>query len=45
MCVDGSASKNKKKGSGGFAVGKKKVKTRMTPLAKAKAAQAMELDN
>ncbi|XP_076906991.1 uncharacterized protein LOC143563311 [Bidens hawaiensis] len=44
MKVDGSASK-KKKGSGGFTVGKKKLKTRMTPLAKAKAAQAMELDN
>ncbi|KAL8263475.1 hypothetical protein R6Q59_021605 [Mikania micrantha] len=42
MKVDGSASKKKKKGSSGFMVGKKKLKTRMTPLAKAKAAQAME---
>ncbi|XP_042001795.1 uncharacterized protein LOC121751139 [Salvia splendens] len=41
MKVDGSS---KKKGGGGFQVGKKKLKTRMTPLAKAKAAQAMEVD-
>ncbi|KAD4178067.1 hypothetical protein E3N88_26658 [Mikania micrantha] len=45
MKVDGSASKKKKKGSSGFMVGKKKLKTRMTPLAKAKAAQAMEVDS
>lgn len=39
--MDGS---NKKKGGSGFQVGKKKLKTKLTPLAKAKAAQAMELD-
>ncbi|KAL2335955.1 hypothetical protein Fmac_010401 [Flemingia macrophylla] len=39
MKVDGSDKKKK----GGFQVGKK-VKTKMTALAKAKAAQAMELD-
>ncbi|KAL6499286.1 hypothetical protein OROHE_025949 [Orobanche hederae] len=43
MKVDGISSKNKKKS--GFQVGKKKLKTRLTPLAKAKAAQAMEIDN
>lgn len=42
--MDGT-EKKKKKGASGFTVGKKKLKTRMTPLAKAKAAQAMELDN
>ncbi|RZC72517.1 hypothetical protein C5167_047993 [Papaver somniferum] len=42
MKVDGSAKK--KKGSTGFQVGKKKVKTKMTALNKAKAAQAMDLD-
>ncbi|KAI3870143.1 hypothetical protein MKX03_021616 [Papaver bracteatum] len=42
MKVDGSAKK--KKGSSGFQVGKKKVKTKMTALNKAKAAQAMDLD-
>lgn len=40
--VDGSSSK--KKGGSGFQVGKKKLKTKLTPLAKAKAAQAMEVD-
>ncbi|XP_047181368.1 uncharacterized protein LOC124847834 [Vigna umbellata] len=40
MKVDG---RNKKKG--GFQVGKRKVKVKLTALAKAKAAQAMELDN
>ncbi|KAF3554302.1 hypothetical protein F2Q69_00010783 [Brassica cretica] len=39
--VDGSGKKKK----GGFSVGKKKLKTKLTPAAKAKAAQAMELDN
>ncbi|KAI3952044.1 hypothetical protein MKX01_004277 [Papaver californicum] len=43
MKVDGSSCK-KKKGSSGFQVGKKKVKTKMTALNKAKAAQAMDLD-
>ncbi|KAJ0259148.1 hypothetical protein HA466_0055400 [Hirschfeldia incana] len=43
------ANKNKmkvdgKKKRGGFSVGKKKLKTKLTPAAKAKAAQAMELD-
>lgn len=38
--VDGSGKKKK----GGFSVGKKKLKTKLTPAAKAKAAQAMELD-
>ncbi|KAI3968287.1 hypothetical protein MKW92_032346 [Papaver armeniacum] len=42
MKVDGSAKK--KKGSSGFQVGKKRVKTKMTALNKAKAAQAMDLD-
>ncbi|KAI3913212.1 hypothetical protein MKW98_007228 [Papaver atlanticum] len=42
MKVDGSAKK--RKGSSGFQVGKKKVKTKMTALNKAKAAQAMDLD-
>ncbi|EOA28247.1 hypothetical protein CARUB_v10024440mg [Capsella rubella] len=41
MKVDGSGKKKK----GGFCVGKKKLKTKLTPAAKAKAAQAMELDN
>ncbi|KAJ1403550.1 hypothetical protein SESBI_27258 [Sesbania bispinosa] len=40
--VDGSDKK--KKGGSGFQVGKRKLKTKMTALAKAKAAQAMELD-
>ncbi|KAL3649550.1 hypothetical protein CASFOL_005953 [Castilleja foliolosa] len=45
MKVDGSSSKNKKKGGSGFQVGKKRLKTKfLTPLAKAKAAQAMEVD-
>lgn len=34
-----------KKKKGGFFVGKKRLKTKLTPAAKAKAAQAMELDN
>lgn len=38
--VDGSG-KNKK---GGFQVGKRKLKTKLTATAKAKAAQAMEVD-
>lgn len=38
--VDGSDKKGKK----GFQVGKRKVKTKLTAVAKAKAAQAMELD-
>ncbi|XP_042049618.1 uncharacterized protein LOC121795209 isoform X2 [Salvia splendens] len=42
MKVDGSSSR--KKGGSGFQVGKKKLNTRMTPLAKAKASQAMEVD-
>ncbi|KAI5647259.1 hypothetical protein M9H77_33264 [Catharanthus roseus] len=40
MKVDGSDKK--KKGGGRFQVGKKKLKTKLTPLVKAKAAQAME---
>lgn len=40
--VDGSG-KNKK-GRSGFQVGKRKVKTKLTALAKAKAEQAMEVD-
>ncbi|KAL8500023.1 hypothetical protein ACS0TY_019861 [Phlomoides rotata] len=44
MKVDGSSSKRKKKGGSGFQVGKKRLKTKLTPLAKAKAAQAMEVD-
>uniref|UniRef100_A0A2P2JI88 Uncharacterized protein n=1 Tax=Rhizophora mucronata TaxID=61149 RepID=A0A2P2JI88_RHIMU len=43
MKVDGSDKKGKKSASG-FQVGKRKLKTKLTPLAKAKAAQAMELD-
>ncbi|KAL5796209.1 hypothetical protein ACOSQ2_001029 [Xanthoceras sorbifolium] len=43
MKVDGGDKKNKK-GTSGFQVGKRKLKTKMTPVAKAKAAQAMELD-
>uniref|UniRef100_A0A453Q4A2 Uncharacterized protein n=3 Tax=Triticinae TaxID=1648030 RepID=A0A453Q4A2_AEGTS len=42
MKIDGS--EKKKKGSS-FKVGKKKVKTKLSALGKAKAAQAMELDN
>ncbi|KAK7349524.1 hypothetical protein VNO77_06960 [Canavalia gladiata] len=41
MKVDGSG---KKKFEGGFQVGKRKVKTKLTAVAKAKVAQAMELD-
>ncbi|KAI4355053.1 hypothetical protein L6164_003867 [Bauhinia variegata] len=41
MKVDGGT---KKKGGSGFQVGKRKVKTKLTAVAKAKAAQAMELD-
>lgn len=40
--VDGSD--RKKKGGSGFQVGKKKLKTKLSALSKAKAAQAMELD-
>ncbi|KAL9253046.1 hypothetical protein AKJ16_DCAP03627 [Drosera capensis] len=40
--VDGS--EKKKKGRRKFQVGKKKVKTKLTALTKAKAAQAMEID-
>lgn len=40
--VDGSDKK--KKGGGGFQVGKKRVKTKLSALAKAKAEQAMEVD-
>lgn len=43
MKVDGKDKKNKKGGSG-FQVGKRKVKTKLSALAKAKADQAMELD-
>ncbi|EOX95988.1 hypothetical protein QUC31_005319 [Theobroma cacao] len=43
MKVDGSENK-KKKGGSGFQVGKRKLKTKLTEVAKAKAAQAMELD-
>ncbi|WMV10139.1 hypothetical protein MTR67_003524 [Solanum verrucosum] len=42
MKVDGKDKK--KKGANEFQVGKKKLKTRMTPLAKAKATQAMEIE-
>lgn len=40
--VDGSDKK--KKGGSGFQVGKRKVKTKLSALAKAKAEQAMEVD-
>ncbi|XP_009396167.2 uncharacterized protein LOC135608990 [Musa acuminata AAA Group] len=43
MKVDGSDMKNKKS-RGVFHVGRKKVKTKLSKLTKAKAAQAMELD-
>ncbi|XP_020592839.1 uncharacterized protein LOC110033255 [Phalaenopsis equestris] len=43
MKIDGSDRKKKRK-SGGFQVGKRKLKTRLSALAKAKAAQAMEVD-
>ncbi|GKU96868.1 hypothetical protein SLEP1_g10051 [Rubroshorea leprosula] len=39
MKVDGS--EKKRKGGSGFQVGKRKVKTKLTAVAKAKAAQAM----
>ncbi|KAI3992436.1 hypothetical protein MKX01_022527 [Papaver californicum] len=42
--VDRSSSSSKKKGSTGFQVGKKKVKTKMIAFNKAKAAQAMDLN-
>lgn len=43
--MDGSEKKkNKKRVASGFALGKKKVKTKLTPMAKAKAAHAMEVD-
>ncbi|KAL0905118.1 hypothetical protein M5K25_027297 [Dendrobium thyrsiflorum] len=41
--IDGSDKKRKRK-SGGFQVGKRKLKTKLSALAKAKAAQAMEVD-
>lgn len=41
--IDGS-DKKLKKNSGGFQVGKRKVKTKLSALAKAKAEQAMEVD-
>ncbi|KAK4769794.1 hypothetical protein SAY87_030326 [Trapa incisa] len=41
MKVDGG---KKKKGGSGFQVGKRKVKTKLTALTKAKVSQAMELD-
>lgn len=41
--MDGTVKKKKRVASG-FAVGKRKVKTKLTPLAKAKAAHAMEID-
>lgn len=40
----GDKKKKNKKGSGGFKVGKRKVKTKLSALAKAKLAQAMEVD-
>ncbi|KAI8545138.1 hypothetical protein RHMOL_Rhmol07G0019500 [Rhododendron molle] len=41
MKVDGNDKKNKKmKGASGFQVGKRKLKTKLTALAKAKAAQS-----
>ncbi|GMH17256.1 hypothetical protein Nepgr_019097 [Nepenthes gracilis] len=43
MKVDRS-DKKKQRGSSKFQVGKKKLKTKLTALAKAKAAQAMEID-
>ncbi|XP_048332677.2 uncharacterized protein LOC125423144 [Ziziphus jujuba] len=44
MKVDGGVDKQKK-GGRRFQVGKRKVKTKLTALAKAKAVQAMEVDN
>lgn len=41
MKVDGNG---KKKKNGGFQVGKRKLKTKLTELSKAKVAQAMEVD-
>ncbi|KAK1265895.1 hypothetical protein QJS04_geneDACA000436 [Acorus gramineus] len=43
MKIDGK-NKMKKKGASGFPVGKRKLKTKLSNLAKAKAVQAMELD-
>ncbi|KAM0938858.1 hypothetical protein DsansV1_C22g0172481 [Dioscorea sansibarensis] len=43
MKIDGTENK-RKKNSSGFQVGKKKLKTKLSALSKAKAAQAMELD-
>lgn len=40
--VDGG--NKQKKGGNGFQVGKRKVKTKLTALAKVKAAQAMEVE-
>ncbi|KAL3604102.1 hypothetical protein D5086_004961 [Populus alba] len=42
--VDGKDKNKQKKGGGGFQVGKRKVKTKLSALAKAKADQAMQLD-
>ncbi|KAF5733044.1 hypothetical protein HS088_TW17G00579 [Tripterygium wilfordii] len=42
IVVDGSD--NKKKGASGFQIRKRKLKTNLMPLAKAKATQAMEVD-
>ncbi|KAF0934597.1 hypothetical protein E2562_025682 [Oryza meyeriana var. granulata] len=42
MKIDGGDTKRK---GGKFKVGKKKVKTKLSALAKAKSAQAMEVDN
>ncbi|KAK1289596.1 hypothetical protein QJS10_CPB18g01558 [Acorus calamus] len=43
VMIDGK-NKMKRKGASGFPVGKRKLKTKLSNLAKAKAAQAMELD-
>ncbi|KAI4372351.1 hypothetical protein MLD38_010593 [Melastoma candidum] len=48
MKVEGKGMKKKNKrmgAAGGFQVGKRKVKTKLTALAKARVAQAMELDS
>ncbi|KAF9687812.1 hypothetical protein SADUNF_Sadunf02G0132000 [Salix dunnii] len=44
MKVHGKDKKKQKKGGGGFQVGKRKVKTKLSALAKAKVDQAMQLD-
>ncbi|XWS46075.1 hypothetical protein CRYUN_Cryun14cG0033200 [Craigia yunnanensis] len=43
MKVDGSEKKNKKGGTG-FQVGKRKLKTKLTEVVKAKATLAIKLD-